>query len=38
MRWRVQSARADFGLEPERIPRDAEADRLVERFTLERVS
>jgi hypothetical protein len=37
-RWRVLSARADFGLEPQRIPRDPEADRLVERFVLERIS
>ena len=38
VRWRIHSARADFGTEPERIPRDAEADRLVERFVLERIS
>jgi hypothetical protein len=38
IRWRIHSARADFGLEPERIPRDREAERLVERFTLERIS
>ncbi len=38
VRWRVHSARADFGTEPERIPRDPEAGRLVERFTLERIS
>lgn len=38
IRWRVHPARADFGTEPERIPRDAEADRLVERFVLERIS
>jgi hypothetical protein len=38
MRWRVQAVRADFGIEPERIPRDAQADRWVERFTLERLS
>ena len=38
VRWRVHPVRADFGTEPERIPRDAEADRLVERFTLERIS
>lgn len=36
VRWRVQPARADFGTEPARIPRDAEAGRLMERFTLER--
>jgi hypothetical protein len=38
VRWRVQPVRADFGTEPGRIPRDAEAGRLVERFTLERLS
>jgi hypothetical protein len=38
VRWRILSARADFGLEPERIPRDAEAGRLVERFMIERIS
>jgi len=38
VRWRVQSVREDFGTEPERIPRDPEADRLMERFTLERLS
>jgi hypothetical protein len=37
-RWRIHAARADFGTEPERIPRDAEAGRLVERFVLERIS
>jgi len=38
VRWRVHPARADFGTEPERIPRDAHSGRLIERFTLERVS
>jgi hypothetical protein len=38
VRWRVISARAESGTEPERIPRDPEADRLAERFTLERLS
>lgn len=38
VRWRVHPMRADFGTDPGRIPRDAEADRLVERFTLERIS
>ncbi len=38
IRWRVHAARADFGVEPERIQRDPEADRLIERFTLERIS
>jgi len=38
VRWRVHPARADFGTEPERIPRDPEGDRFVERFTVERLS
>ncbi|MSU61468.1 MAG: hypothetical protein EXS31_03580 [Pedosphaera sp.] len=38
VRWRAHAMRADFGMEPERIQRDAEADRLVERFTLERLA
>ena len=38
IRWRVHSMRADFGTEPGRIQRDAEAGRLIERFTLERIS
>jgi hypothetical protein len=38
VRWRIHPLRADFGVEPERIPRDAEAGRLVERFTIERLS
>jgi hypothetical protein len=38
VRWRVHPMRTDFGVEPERIQRDAEAGRLVERFTLERIS
>jgi len=38
VRWRVHPVRSDFGTEPERIPLDAEVDRLVERFTLERLS
>lgn len=37
IRWRIRSVRADFGTEPDRIPRDREAGRLVERFTLERI-
>lgn len=36
VRWRVHPVRAEFGTEPARIPRDAEAGRLIERFTLER--
>lgn len=38
IRWRIHALRTDLGTEPERIPRDAEADRLIERFTLERLS
>jgi hypothetical protein len=38
VRWRVISARADLGTEPERIPRDRQGERLVERFALERIS
>ncbi|MCW5558797.1 MAG: hypothetical protein KIT22_13335, partial [Verrucomicrobiae bacterium] len=38
VRWQVHAARADWGTEPERIPRDPEAGRLVERFTLERLA
>jgi hypothetical protein len=38
VRWRLHPMRADFGVEPGRIPRDPEADRLVERFTIERIS
>jgi hypothetical protein len=38
VRWRLHLMRADFGVEPDRIPRDPEADRLVERFTIERIT
>jgi len=38
VRWRLHPMRADFGVEPERISRDIEAGRLVERFTIERIS
>jgi hypothetical protein len=38
VRWRLHPMRADFGVEPDRIPRDPEADRLIERFTIERIS
>jgi hypothetical protein len=38
VRWRIHAMRADFGVEPERIQRDATVDRLVERFTIERIS
>lgn len=36
VRWKVLPERGDFGVEPERIPRDPEGDRLFERLTLER--
>ena len=38
LRWRVHPVRADFGTQPERIPRDAECGRLMERFTIERLA
>ncbi len=38
IRWRIHPVRADWGTEPERIPRDPEADRVMERFTLERIT
>jgi hypothetical protein len=38
VRWRLHPVRADFGVEPDRIPRDAEAGRQIERFTIERIS
>jgi hypothetical protein len=38
VRWRVLSLRSDLGTEPDRIPRDAQSDRIIERFTLERIS
>jgi len=38
VRWRLHPMRADFGVEPDRISRDPEGDRLVERFTIERIS
>jgi hypothetical protein len=38
VRWRVHSPRATLGTAPEGIPRDPEADRLMERFILERIS
>jgi hypothetical protein len=38
VRWRIHAQRADFGTEPERIARDPEGDRLVERFAIERLS
>jgi hypothetical protein len=37
VKWKIHPVRADFGVEPERIPRDAGADRLWERFTIERI-
>lgn len=38
VRWRVKLIREDFGLEPEKIPMDAVAGRMCERFTIERIS
>jgi hypothetical protein len=38
IRWRVRPSRLDFGTEPNRVPRDPEAGRLMERFTLERIT
>ena len=38
VRWRIHAQRADFGTEPERIERDPEGDRFVERFAIERLS
>jgi hypothetical protein len=38
IRWRVHPLRAEFGTAPDRIPLDAQAGRLVERLTLERLS
>ncbi len=38
VRWKVRPARADFAMNPEEIPRDPEADRLMERLTLERTA
>jgi hypothetical protein len=38
IQWRVSSARSEFGLEPERIPRDPGGGRMVERLFLERTS
>ena len=38
VRWRIHPARAELGTEPERIPRDIQSDRKIERFTLERIS
>jgi hypothetical protein len=38
IRWRIEAARAEFGLEPEKIPTDVAAGRRVERVTVERVA
>ena len=38
LRWRVRAVREGGGLEPAAIPRDPAADRLMERFTLERLN
>ncbi len=38
LRWRLRTVRADFPTEPERIPRDLQAGRRLERFTIERTA
>jgi len=38
MRWAVRPARAESGLEPDKIPVDTMAGRRVERFMLERIA
>jgi hypothetical protein len=38
LRWRATFARAELGLEPEKIPVDSQAGHRFERFTLERLS
>lgn len=38
LRWRIYSARREHGLEPEKIPLDAQAGRLIERITIERTA
>lgn len=37
VRWRIRAWRADHGTVPSQIPRDRQADRWVERFSLERL-
>ena len=38
IRWRIDTARREHGLEPEKIPIDAVAGRRVERLTIERIA
>lgn len=38
IRWRIRTARKEFGLEPEKIPTDVVAGRRVERLTIERTA
>ena len=38
IRWRIDTARREHGLEPEKIPTDAVAGRRVERLTIERIA
>ena len=38
VRWKIHPVRADFGTEPDHIPHDVEADRMTERFALERLA
>jgi len=38
LRWEVKPARAENGLEPDKIPVDTLAGRRVERFILERIA
>ncbi len=38
LNWRVNFARAELGLEPEKIPMDTQAGYRFERFTIERIS
>lgn len=37
LRWKVSAARAELGLEPQKIPTDRQSGRRVERFILERI-
>lgn len=38
VRWEVTAARTENGLEPDKIPTDAQAGRRVEQFTLKRIA
>jgi hypothetical protein len=38
VRWRIQTARHEHGLEPEKIPTDTVAGRRVERLNIERTA